>query len=404
MSGNKLKDRKICLCVSGGIACFKAASLVSMLTKAGAEVSVAMTDNAAQFVTPLTFEALSHRAVVTDTFSRFTPHEIEHIAFAKRAEVMVVAPATANIIAKAAHGIADDFVSTTLLATTAPTLFVPAMNTAMYNNPIFKENVRLLRSYGKFVLDAGSRELACGDRGDGRMREPEEIFDEICALLEGRPQDFAGKNVLVTAGPTIERIDDVRYITNRSSGRMGYAIAEAARERGAEVTLVSGKTALEQPRCVKLVSVESAEQMYNAVKESFSAADVFISAAAVADYTPAQKIAGKLKKGADFSLELKRTRDILMEMGENKGDRIIVGFAAEACDVLENAVGKLERKHLDLIAANDISRSDIGFGGEDNALTLIFADGRRVNVEKCGKKEAAHALLDAVTEIFEEKT
>lgn len=403
MSGRNLTGKSVCLCVSGGIACFKAAALTSMLVKAGADVSVAMTENAQKFVSPITFEALCHRAVASDTFSRFTPYEIEHIAFAKRADVMVVAPATANIMGKAAHGIADDFVSTALLATTAPTLFVPAMNSAMYDNPIFKENIRLLKGYGKLVMDAANGALACGEAGDGRMPEPEEIFEEICAILDKREQDFAGKNVLVTAGPTIERIDDVRYLTNRSSGKMGYAIAKAARERGANVTLVSGKTAIKAPVGVNTIVVESAQDMYDAVNANFDAADIFISAAAVADYTPVKKVDGKIKKSGDMTVELKRTCDIIKDMGEKKGDRLIVGFAAEARDVLENASEKLAKKRLDLIAANDISRDDIGFAGEENALTLIFADETRRFVEKCSKLEAAHALLDAITEIYEKR-
>lgn len=401
MLDHKLKGRRVCVCVTGGIACFKAALLVSMLVKAGADVSVAMTENAQKFISPITFEALSHNAVVTDMFSRSAPYEVEHIAFAKKAEVMVVAPATANIIAKAATGIADDFISTTLLATQAPTLFAPAMNTNMYNNPIFRDNMHKLIGYGKYFISPESGFLACGDIGNGRMAEPEDIFNEICDMINYPVKDFVGKNMLITAGPTIERIDDVRYITNRSSGKMGYAIAHAAMARGANVTLISGKTALDAPKGVDVVNVESAEDMLLAVRDKFKKADIIIKAAAVADYTPAKKVDGKIKKSADISLELRRTQDILLELGEIKEDRILVGFAAEAQDVLTNAASKLERKNLDIIAANDISRSDIGFGGEENALTLLFRDGRREYVDKCSKEKAANALLDAVLTIKE---
>ncbi len=399
MSDLNLKDKSICICITGGIACYKAANLVSMLSKAGAKVSVAMTKNAMEFIAPLTFEALSHNAVITDSFSRSTPYEIEHIAFAKRADVMAVVPATANIIAKTANGIADDFVSTTLLATTAPTIFAPAMNTAMYNNPIVRDNIEKLKSYGKIVLETESGILACGDSGSGRMVEPEEIFEQICCALFYQNKDFSGKNVLVTAGPTIESIDDVRYLTNRSSGKMGYAIAKAAKNRGANVTLISGQTHIPVPKGIETVFVKSAKDMYEEVVSRFHQADILIKAAAVADYTPKHKAEGKIKKGGDLSLELKRTDDILASIGENKGGKIVVGFAAEATDVIENATGKLHRKNLDIIAANDISRDDIGFASEQNALTLLFSDGRRQKVEKCSKEEAANTLLSAILTI-----
>lgn len=391
-----LTGKNVAICVTGGIACYKICTLVSLLKKHSANVYVAMTENAAKFVSPLTFEALSHNAVVTDSFSRQTPYEVEHIAFAKRADIMVVAPATANIIAKAAHGIADDFISTTLLAAECKTIFVPAMNTAMYENQITQDNIEKLKKYNKTVLETAYGNLACGDTGAGKMIEAEEIFNYICSALLYNKKDFAGKKVLVTAGPTVERIDDVRYITNRSSGKMGYAVAKAAFLRGADVTLISGKTAISPHKGIKTIYVESAEDMRIKVEENFPDCDILIKAAAVADYTPEKKINGKIKKGGDMQLKLVRTADILASLCDKKEDRIVVGFAAEAADVLKNAQDKLKRKKLDIIAANDISRCDIGFGGEENALTLLFSDGRISNVEKCSKEAAANALLDAV--------
>lgn len=397
-----IKGRHIVLGVSGGIAVYKTATLASHLTQLGADVHVVMTRNACQFVTPLTFETLTHNRVVVDTFSREAPYEVTHVSLGQLAELLVVAPATANILAKAAHGLADDFLSTLFLTVQCPIFFAPAMNTAMYQNPVVKENLKIVASRGARILSPGKGVLACGDVGEGRMSEPEELEQAIVSYFASK-QDLKGLRLLVTAGPTIEPIDDVRYLTNRSSGKMGYAIAKAAQMRGAEVTLVSGKTALLPPDGVRLIPVTTAEEMFHAVEGEFAGADIVVKAAAVADYTPREKLSGKLKKGGDLLLELVRTQDILMELGSRKQDQILVGFAAEAEDLEANALAKLEKKGLDLIAANDISRDDIGFGSEYNHMTLFFADGRREMVEKAPKEDVANRILDAALELYQKK-
>ncbi|MBQ9942626.1 MAG: bifunctional phosphopantothenoylcysteine decarboxylase/phosphopantothenate--cysteine ligase CoaBC [Christensenellaceae bacterium] len=395
-----IKEKCIVVGITGGIAAYKAATLVSLLKKAGADVHVVMSKNATQFITPLTLETLSKNRVVTDTFSRETPYEVSHVALNKKADLIVVAPATANIMAKAAHGIADDYLSTFLLAATCPVMFAPAMNTAMLHAPATRENMATLLKRGCQMISSASGMLACGDVGDGRMAEPEDIYKAILAHFAAKA-DFAGKKLLVTAGATRERIDDVRFLSNRSTGKMGYAIAKAAKERGAEVVLVSGPTALPCPAGVTRVDVESAQQMYEAVLAHFDAAHVVIKAAAVADYTPAEPQTGKIKKAGDMQLKLVRTRDILAELGSKKTHQVLIGFAAEAADLEENAQGKLTRKNLDMIAANDISRSDIGFGSEENCVQLYFADGRKKTVEKCPKEQVAHAILDEALSLME---
>ena len=393
-----LSGRRIVLAVTGGIAAYKSATITSLLKKSGADVKVAMTENACRFISPITFETLSKNAVVTDTFDRSRPYDVEHISTAKFAEVIIVAPATANMIAKAAHGIADDFISTMLLAATCPVVFAPAMNTAMYNNPATQENLSVLKSRGTLFIEPGSGLLACGDVGSGRMCEPEEIVEYIDRLLNKR-NDLSGKNVLITAGPTIEDIDDVRYLTNRSSGKMGYALAQAAISRGAEVTLISGPVHITPPAGAKVINIRSAKSMKEAVLEHAASADIIIKAAAVADYTPKTKYDGKIKKSGDMTLELTRTVDIMAELGKLKSHQILVGFAAEAADLINNAQGKLEKKNMDLICANDISRSDIGFAGDQNALSLLFRDGRTEQINKCSKQEAADLILDAILTI-----
>ncbi|MBQ4061725.1 MAG: bifunctional phosphopantothenoylcysteine decarboxylase/phosphopantothenate--cysteine ligase CoaBC [Christensenellaceae bacterium] len=393
-----LSGRRIVLAVTGGIAAYKSATITSLLKKSGADVKVAMTENACRFISPITFETLSKNAVVTDTFDRSRPYDVEHISTAKFAEVIIVAPATANMIAKAAHGIADDFISTMLLAATCPVVFAPAMNTAMYNNPATQENLSVLKSRGTLFIEPGSGLLACGDVGSGRMCEPEEIVEYIDRLLNKR-NDLSGKNVLITAGPTIEDIDDVRYLTNRSSGKMGYALAQAAISRGAEVTLISGPVYITPPAGAKVINIRSAKGMKEAVLEHAASADIIIKAAAVADYTPKTKYDGKIKKSGDMTLELTRTVDIMAELGKLKSHQILVGFAAEAADLINNAQGKLEKKNMDLICANDISRSDIGFAGDQNALSLLFRDGRTEQINKCSKQEAADLILDAILTI-----
>ena len=387
-----MRGKNIVLCVCGGIAAYKSASLASSLVKLGAEVFVCMTENAQKFISPLTFETLTKHAVTTDTFDRSTPYEVSHIALAKRADVVVVAPATANMLAKAACGIADDYISTLLLATKAPTLFVPAMNTAMLDNEITQRNMRTLAEYGKHFVESESGLLACGDVGKGRYPDEADIIEKIEFLIA--EQTLAGLNVLITAGPTTERIDAVRYLTNRSTGKMGYSIAKVAAMRGANVTLVSGREFDRYPKGVSVINVESARDMYDAVVSNFDQADIVIKAAAVADYTPAKQITGKMKKGGDFALELVRTTDILKELGAAKKNQVLVGFSAETSDLEKNAQGKLQRKKLDMIVANDVSRSDIGFGTNENAVTIYFADGRVEQLEKAPKTKIADQILN----------
>lgn len=396
-----IKGKHIVVGVTGGIAAYKAAMLVSLLKKKGADVHVCMTANACRFITPLTFETLSANRVVTDTFSRETPYEVEHVALAKLADLIVIAPATANIIAKAANGIADDFLSTLLLAARGKVMFAPAMNTAMLHHAAVQRNMMQLREDGCLMVAPGSGMLACGDIGDGRMAEPQEICEAIEAALT--PKDLEGIRLMVTAGPTRERLDDVRYLSNRSTGKMGYAIARAAVNRGAHVTLISGPTALEAPAGVEVRSVESAQQMYTACMEVFPQVDIAVKAAAVADYTPASYQPGKIKKGEDMKLSLVRTQDILQNLGAKKQKQILVGFAAEAADLEQNALAKLQRKHLDMIAANDISRADIGFGSDENLVTLFFADGTKKVLQKAEKEQIADGILDEALHLLQRK-
>lgn len=396
-----IKGKHIVVGVTGGIAAYKAAMLVSLLKKKGADVHVCMTANACRFITPLTFETLSANRVVTDTFSRETPYEVEHVALAKLADLIVIAPATANIIAKAANGIADDFLSTLLLAARGKVMFAPAMNTAMLHHAAVQRNMMQLRDDGCLMVAPGSGMLACGDIGDGRMAEPQEICEAIEAALA--PKDLEGIRLMVTAGPTRERLDDVRYLSNRSTGKMGYAIARAAVNRGAHVTLISGPTALEAPAGVEVRSVESAQQMYTACMEVFPQVDIAVKAAAVADYTPASYQPGKIKKGEDMKLSLVRTQDILQNLGAKKQKQILVGFAAEAADLEQNALAKLQRKHLDMIAANDISRADIGFGSDENLVTLFFADGTKKVLQKAEKEQIADGILDEALHLLQRK-
>ena len=396
-----IKGKHIVVGVTGGIAAYKAAMLVSLLKKKGADVHVCMTANACRFITPLTFETLSANRVVTDTFSREAPYEVEHVALAKLADLIVIAPATANIIAKAANGIADDFLSTLLLAARGKVMFAPAMNTAMLHHAAVQRNMMQLREDGCLMVAPGSGMLACGDIGDGRMAEPQEICEAIEAALA--PKDLEGIRLMVTAGPTRERLDDVRYLSNRSTGKMGYAIARAAVNRGAHVTLISGPTALEAPAGVEVRSVESAQQMYTACMEVFPQVDIAVKAAAVADYTPASYQPGKIKKGEDMKLSLVRTQDILQNLGAKKQKQILVGFAAEAADLEQNALAKLQRKHLDMIAANDISRADIGFGSDENLVTLFFADGTKKVLQKAEKEQIADGILDEALHLLQRK-
>ena len=393
-----LKGKTIVLGVTGGIACFKAAALASLLVKQHANVQVIMTENATKFVTPLTFEQLTGQKALTDTFDRNFQHSVEHIAVADRADLVLIAPATANIIAKLAHGIADDMLTTTVLACDCPKAIAPAMNTRMYENPVTQDNLAALRRYGWEVAEPASGHLACGAEGKGRLPEPEQLL-ELCLHAVAREKDLRGKRVLVTAGPTREALDPVRYLTNRSSGRMGYAIAKAAARRGAEVTLVSGPTALPRPGYMEIVEIESAQEMYEAVTSRAPDMDIIIKAAAVADYRPADVAEDKIKKkDGDLSIPLERTLDILAALGQNKREgQFLCGFSMETRDLIENSRKKLTKKNLDMVAANNVKVEGAGFGVETNVLTLITAEGEK-ELPLMSKDAAADALLDTILE------
>lgn len=389
----------VVLAVTGGIAAYKSAALCSLLTQRGYEVQVLMTQHATRFVQPLTFQALSKHPVVVDTFAEPNPGEIAHIAIADRADVFVIAPATANVIGKLAHGIADDMVTTTALAVTAPVVVAPAMNVHMLAHPAVQENLRILRQRGVILVDPGSGPLACGYTGRGRLAEPEDIADVVGAVL-ARRHDFAGCRVLVTAGPTVEDIDPVRFLSNGSSGKMGYAIAQAAAGRGAEVVLVSGPVALEPPAGVEVVRVRSTEEMLRAVEAAFPQADIFISAAAPADFRPAVRLDRKWKKQDGVpELRLEPTPDILAAMGDKRRpDQVLVGFAAETGDPVASAREKLRRKHLDLVVANDITADGAGFGADTNVVTLVDAEGE-TPLPCMDKRDVADRILDKVAEL-----
>ena len=392
-----LKGKEVVLGVTGGIAVYKSVELVSRLVKAEANVHVIMTKNATEFVTPLTFETMSRNPVVTDTFARPDKWEVEHIALAKRAELFVIAPATANVMAKMAAGIADDMLTTTVLATKAPILLAPAMNTGMWTAAATQANLAVLKSRGVQLIGPAGGYLACGDTGAGRMSEPAEIAEVIDKLLNPK-QDFAGLKVMVTAGATRERLDPVRYLTNDSSGKMGFAIAEAAAKRGAEVTLVCGAVTAVRPDGIPVVQVESTRDLYNAVTERAPQMDVVIQAAAPADYRFAQTWDQKMKKadGEPLTLTLVENPDIAAAVGQMKHEgQILVGFAAETEHLLENAQKKLKKKNLDLIVANDVSKPGAGFNVDTNIATLITAAGA-VEYPLRTKKQLAEDILDTV--------
>ena len=395
-----LTGREIVLGVTGGIAAYKSAEIVSRLRHLGATVHVIMTQNATEFVTPLTFQTLSANQVVTDTFAAPEYWNVEHVALAKLAEVFVIAPATANILAKMANGIADDMLSTTVLATKAPVLAAPAMNTGMWTAEATKKNVETLKERGVRMIGPDSGILACGDEGAGRMSEPETIVEEICRILT-RKQDFARKKVLVTAGATRERLDPVRFITNDSSGKMGFAIAEAARDRGAEVTLIRGSVTAEIPTGVRVVPVESARDLFNAMMKEAPEQDVIIQAAAVSDYRPAEQKDKKIKKegGKSLTLELTENPDVAKAVGEiKKPGQILVGFAAETDNVQKNAQSKLTKKNLDMIVANDVTKPGAGFNVDTNIAALITADGIEEQPLQT-KRQLAERILDKIMKI-----
>ncbi len=399
-----LKGKNIVLCVTGGIAAFKSVSIASGLVKLGARVDVIMTEHAQEFVTPLSFRSITKTPVVTDMFAEPDHTDIAHISLAQRADVFVIAPATANIIGKIASGIADDMVSTTVMATRAPVIICPAMNTNMYENPIVQANIEKLRSCGYIIFEPDSGLLACGDVGKGRLPEPEAIIERV-ALEIARPKDLQGLKVLVTAGPTREAIDPVRFITNHSSGKMGYAAARAAAMRGAEVTLVSGEVSIKPPLGVKLIGVASAEDMYREVISCADGADIIVKAAAVADFRPAEISADKLKKAdGKEEIRLERTKDILAELGRRKGaGQVLAGFCMETRELLESAEQKLRSKKLDLIAANSLNDEGAGFGADTNVITLLFADGKDSMELRGSKLEVADTILSEAKRIRDSK-
>lgn len=396
--------KHIILGVTGGIACYKMLDVASKLRKLGYEMNTIMTQNACEFVAPLSFETITNNYVVTDTFARPHKWEVEHIALAKKAELMLIAPATANIIGKVAHGIADDMLSTTVMAARCPVVFAPAMNTAMYENPIVQENIAYLKEKGYLFIEPDKGWLACGDLGAGKLPAPEVLVDYVTELLENRSdlgseaeQDLKDKHVLITAGPTIEAIDPMRYITNHSSGKMGYAIAKDAVSRGAKVILVSGVTQLECPEGVERVNVKSARDMYEAVHQHFEWADVVIKTAAVADYRPKAISEHKIKKdNSHLTLELVPNPDILQSLGEKKTHQVLVGFAAETQNVLEYAKEKITKKHLDFIVANNIAEDGAGFKGDTNIATIIESSGAVTAYEQMSKLQLGHVILDKV--------
>lgn len=390
--------RCVVLGVSGGIAAYKALEIVSQLIKKDIEVHVIMTESATKFVTPLSFQSLSQNMVTCDMFTEPKAWEIQHISLAEKADVFLVAPATANIIGKVANGIADDMLSTTIMATKAKVIFAPAMNTNMYNNPIVQDNIKKLKSFGYDFIDAAEGRLACGISGKGKLESPDVIVDRVLMELNEK-KDLINKNVLVTAGPTIAPIDPVRFITNRSSGKMGYAIAKEARNRGANVTLVSGPTNLAIPKNIKFVQISTNEEMRQEVMKRFNDADIVIKSAAVADYKPKSYSEHKIKKGnEDLEISFTRDNDILMELGNNKQKQILVGFAAESQNLKDNAIIKLNKKNLDYIVANDISATDTGFGSEDNKVIILSKTGIEVSLDKMSKEKVASNLFDIIIE------
>ncbi len=391
-----MSKKNVVIGVTGGVAVYKALDVISRLKKEDINVDVIMTKSACEFVTPLSFQSLSQNAVIKNMFDEPKVFEIQHISLAKKADVLVVVPATANIIGKVANGIADDMLSTTIMATNAKVIFAPAMNTNMYNNPIVKENIKKLKSYGYEFINPSSGRLACGDVGDGKLADTEEIAEVVLSHLH-EPKDLVGKKVLVTAGPTRANIDPVRFLTNRSTGKMGYAIAEEARDRGAEVVLVSGPTSIKAPLGVKIIKVETNEEMLKAVKAEFDTSDIVVKSAAVSDYKPKTYSDKKIKKGpGNLNIELERDNDILKELGTLKKHQILVGFAAESNDVIENAHIKLKKKNLDYIVANNITESNAGFGSDTNRVTVINRDGKEISLDNMSKRLVGHELFNMI--------
>lgn len=402
-----LSNKTIIVGVTGGIAAYKACDVVSKLKKLNANIHVIMTESACEFVKPMTFQTLSNNFVINDMFKEPKTWEVEHIELAKKADAFLIVPATANFIGKLAAGIADDMLTTTVMATRAPVIIVPAMNTNMYTNRIVQANMDKLEDLGYRFIDPASGRLACGDIGAGKLADVDDILAFIVDFFEkeSEAKDLAGRRIMISAGPTIEAIDPVRYITNRSSGKMGYAIAKRAVARGAQVTLVSGKTDLEVPEgLAKFISIESADDLYENLVGEFNSNDVVIQSAAVADYKPKSYSDKKIKKkDSDLSIELCRNKDIAQELGKIKGDKVLVGFAAETNDVLENAAKKVKKKNLDFIVANDLTMQGAGFSTETNIVKIIEADGSIKEYPKLLKSEVGDIILDKVRDILENK-
>ena len=392
-----MNNKKVLLGVSGGIAVYKALDVISRLKKKGIEVKVIMTKSATEFVTPLSFQSLSENPVVIDMFDEPKAWEIQHISLAKWADLVVVVPATANIIGKVANGIADDILSTTIMATKAEVIFCPARNTNMYENKIVQKNMATLKDLGYGFINPASGRLACGDIGRGKLENTEIIAEKIIKKLSSKSRDFEGKNVLVTAGPTIVPIDPVRYLTNRSTGKMGYEIAKEARDRGANVTLISGPTSLDIPTGVNFIKVNTNEEMLNAVLDNFNDSNIVVKSAAVADFNVKEYSKEKIKKtDSNLVIELERDKDILETLGKQKTNQIIVGFAAESSNVIENAKAKLKRKNIDYIVANDITSNDTGFASDDNKVTIISSLGDVISLDKMSKREVAKNIFDMI--------
>ncbi len=388
-----LNNVKIAVGVTGCIAAYKACEIVSRLKKLGADVTVVMTKSATEFVAPLTFGTLSQNKVICDMFEMPDYSKVEHISLASEADVFLICPATANIIGKVASGIADDFLSTTIMATKAPVVFAPAMNSNMYENPIVQSNISKLKSYGYHFIEPDEGFLACGTSGKGRLPE----YDKIISYVENiayKNKDLKGKRVLVTAGPTHEKIDPVRFLSNHSTGKMGYSIAKAAILRGADVTLVTGKVNIDPPYGAKVIKTESAKEMYEKVCEEFDSADIVIKAAAVADYKPSATYDQKVKKGGDMEIKLTQNPDILKELGRRKKNQVLVGFCMETEDLTENAKKKLYEKNLDFIVANNLFTEGAGFAGDTNVVTIIEKGGEITPYSIMEKDEVAHIILD----------
>lgn len=394
-----LKRKTVLLGVTGSIAAYKIANLASMLVKLHCNVHVIMTQNATNFINPITFETLTNNRCLVDTFDRNFQYNVEHVSLAKQADVVLVAPASANVMAKLAHGLADDMLTTTVLACNCKKIVSPAMNTQMYNNPITQDNMKTLRHYGFEVIDPASGYLACGDIGAGKMPEPEVLLDYILKEIACE-KDMEGMNVLVTAGPTQESLDPVRYITNHSTGKMGYAIATNAMLRGANVTLVSGPTNIKKPPFVNVIDIKSAQDMFEAVTSNAASQDIIIKSAAVADYTPENVSDEKVKKkDGDMSIPLKRTQDILKYLGEHKPEgQFLCGFSMETQNMLENSRAKLEKKNLDMIIANNLKVAGAGFGTDTNIVTMITKN-EEIELPIMSKSEVASSILDKILEL-----